>query len=268
MSEQFIDSVKKWRLDGQTVLASDYAALRAENARLTAEMEALMQPVALTQDTIREVFLRNGFTIKEGHDDLKPYVYAAANELLQLQAAALKQQSVNPSLNDVLAAALPNSHPMKYADCATCSGTGIVGHSVLCPECDGGDSVLSRVISSISGFMATIRALQKAPDVSCLQENLNAWKVLLTEFQTRRKFLSDLLAGTDPVAVSPSVSGLVEALEFYANGDHLLLAEPDDWDTCSGEPSNFLHDDAGTASVEDGSIAKAALAAHRANGGE
>lgn len=49
------------------------------------------------------------------------------------------------------------------------------------------------------------------------------------------------------------------ALKFYADGDHLLLADADAWDTCSGEPCNFLHDDAGTASVEDGSIAKAAL---------
>lgn len=49
------------------------------------------------------------------------------------------------------------------------------------------------------------------------------------------------------------------ALKFYADGDHLLLADSDAWDTCSGEPINFLHDEAGTASVEDGSIAKAAL---------
>ncbi|MDG3721567.1 hypothetical protein L5B98_05785 [Pseudomonas aeruginosa] len=61
-----------------------------------------------------------------------------------------------------------------------------------------------------------------------------------------------------------------EALEFYANGNHLLLADPDAWDTCSGEPINFLHDEAGTASVEDGSIAKQALGAAPkpvANGG-
>lgn len=54
-------------------------------------------------------------------------------------------------------------------------------------------------------------------------------------------------------------SALEAALKFYADGDHLLLADADAWDTCSGEPVNFLHDDAGTASVEDGSIAKAAL---------
>lgn len=52
---------------------------------------------------------------------------------------------------------------------------------------------------------------------------------------------------------------LEAALKFYADGDHLLLADADAWDTCSGEPINFLHDEAGTASVEDGSIAKAAL---------
>lgn len=54
-------------------------------------------------------------------------------------------------------------------------------------------------------------------------------------------------------------SALEAALKFYADGDHLLLADADAWDTCSGEPVNFLHDDAGTASVEDGSIAKAEL---------
>lgn len=65
-------------------------------------------------------------------------------------------------------------------------------------------------------------------------------------------------------APQPEQSGLVETLEYYAKGDHLLLADPDAWDTCSGEPMNFLHDEAGTASIEDGSIAKAALEAYRA----
>ncbi|GEM_PF-624491 len=62
----------------------------------------------------------------------------------------------------------------------------------------------------------------------------------------------------------PEQSGLIKALEYYANGNHLLLADPDAWDACSGEPLNFLHDDAGTASVEDGSIARVALEAYRA----
>jgi len=39
----------------------------------------------MKKDQIREIFLRNGFTIKEGQTDLKDYVYSAANELLAAQ---------------------------------------------------------------------------------------------------------------------------------------------------------------------------------------
>lgn len=37
----------------------------------------------VSNEVIRDVFLRNGFTVKEGQDDLKPYVYAAARDLLK-----------------------------------------------------------------------------------------------------------------------------------------------------------------------------------------
>ena len=66
---------------------------------------------------------------------------------------------------------------------------------------------------------------------------------------------------TPPTVQGDEVQRLREVLEFYARGDHLLLADPDAWDTCSGEPMNWLHDEEGTASVEDGSLAKAALLA-------
>lgn len=61
------------------------------------------------------------------------------------------------------------------------------------------------------------------------------------------------------VALQQRLTVAEQALKFYADGDHLLMADADAWDTCSGEPVNFLHDEAGAASVEDGSIAKAAL---------
>lgn len=64
-------------------------------------------------------------------------------------------------------------------------------------------------------------------------------------------------------ASQPDASALVEALRFYAAGDHLLLIDHGKWDTCSGEPINWLYDSAGTASVEDGSIAKEALSAYQ-----
>lgn len=36
----------------------------------------------MTNDQIREILLANGFTIKPGHNDLKPYVYGAVHALL------------------------------------------------------------------------------------------------------------------------------------------------------------------------------------------
>jgi hypothetical protein len=43
------------------------------------------------KDLIREVFLRNGFKIKDGRDDLADYVYAAAHDLLQAVPAMQKE---------------------------------------------------------------------------------------------------------------------------------------------------------------------------------
>ena len=43
------------------------------------------QPAEVTDSMIREAFLANGFTIKDGHSDLKPYVYAAARAILALR---------------------------------------------------------------------------------------------------------------------------------------------------------------------------------------
>lgn len=50
------------------------------------------------------------------------------------------------------------------------------------------------------------------------------------------------------------------ALSFYAEGSHFVLADPEAWDTVSGEPPNYYEDESNTATIEDGSIAKAALA--------
>jgi hypothetical protein len=56
------------------------------------------------------------------------------------------------------------------------------------------------------------------------------------------------------------IAMLEKALSYYADGCHLALSEPDAWDTVSGEPANFLCDEAGTATVENGTVAKCALA--------
>ena len=52
---------------------------------------------------------------------------------------------------------------------------------------------------------------------------------------------------------------LEAALQWYADGLHFDKASPDAWDTVSGEPQNWWCDEAGTATVEDGSIAAMVL---------
>ena len=63
------------------------------------------------------------------------------------------------------------------------------------------------------------------------------------------------LRAVEPVAPP----GWREALQFYADRSHFVIADADAWDTVSGEPSNFWCDN-GTATVEDGTVAKMALA--------
>lgn len=51
------------------------------------------------------------------------------------------------------------------------------------------------------------------------------------------------------------IESLRAALKWYADGEHFTKADPDAWDTVSGEPQNWWCDEAGTAVVEDGSLA-------------
>jgi hypothetical protein len=55
------------------------------------------------------------------------------------------------------------------------------------------------------------------------------------------------------------IAELETALRFYADKDHFTICDDMAWDTVSGEPSNFWCDEAGTATVEDGWVARAAL---------
>ncbi len=64
----------------EQMLAYAYAAVEAHKS---GEAAPAAQPQAAPTDArIREIFLANGFTIKEGQADLKPYVFAAAHALL------------------------------------------------------------------------------------------------------------------------------------------------------------------------------------------
>ena len=56
------------------------------------------------------------------------------------------------------------------------------------------------------------------------------------------------------------VASLRAALHWYADGRHFDKGDPCAWDTVSGEPQNWWCDEAGTAMVEDGSLAGMVLA--------
>jgi hypothetical protein len=60
-------------------------------------------------------------------------------------------------------------------------------------------------------------------------------------------------------AAQRDIENLRKALQFYAGGEHFIKSEPDAWDTVSGEPQHYWCDEAGTATVEDGHIARLAL---------
>lgn len=82
--------------------------------------------------------------------------------------------------------------------------------------------------------------------------------------------IKQALAACNPAAMAAVLAHIEEqaaeierlraALKFYAEGDHFNF-DGDAWDTVSGEPQNFWCDEAGTATVEDGTIAKLMLAA-------
>lgn len=73
----------------------------ADGERITdaARRAATPQPAQaaqaeVTDSMIREAFLANGFTIKDGHSDLKPYVYAAARAILALRPVQAEAQQL------------------------------------------------------------------------------------------------------------------------------------------------------------------------------
>ena len=63
-------------------------------------------------------------------------------------------------------------------------------------------------------------------------------------------------------AKQPDSENLRKALQFYADSEHFIKADDTAWDTVSGEPQNYWCDEAGTATVEDGHIARLALSGH------
>ncbi len=62
------------------------------------------------------------------------------------------------------------------------------------------------------------------------------------------------------IEAAREIASLRAALKWYADGEHFTKSQPDAWDTVSGEPVNWWCDEAGTAMIEDGSLAGMVLA--------
>lgn len=86
----------------------------------------------LSKNEIRGIFMRNGFTVKEGCDDLKDYVYAAAYDLLKAQEE--RHRTIEARLSSIekllSAESKPDKHepewrPMSEAPCGI--GPGGIG---------------------------------------------------------------------------------------------------------------------------------------------
>lgn len=66
----------------------------------------------LSKNEIRGIFMRNGFTVKEGCDDLKDYVYAAAYDLLKAQEE--RHRTIEARLSSIEKLLSAESKPDKH----------------------------------------------------------------------------------------------------------------------------------------------------------
>jgi hypothetical protein len=80
------------------------------------------------------------------------------------------------------------------------------------------------------------------------------------EAMTREGLHSKSRIAGELAARDIEIANLRAALKWYADGKHFSKADPDAWDTVSDEPQNWWCDEAGTAMVEDGSLAAMVLA--------
>ena len=82
-----------------------------------------LPPPVMSDAQIRDIFMTNGFTIKDGQDDLKPYVYAAARDLLAAQA--LNSVSANSAHTD-------DELTMVKSFCSDCGKRNFADHIHTC----------------------------------------------------------------------------------------------------------------------------------------
>ena len=125
------DKDDKWIADlwrqAESMLAASPTPLAPQQAAYKA-----VPGVPLTRDQIREVFMAHGFTVKEGHTDLKQYVYDAAYALLAMGSAP-KAAPGEPSYSEKWDAELGRT-AMRFVDRAGDVHPGIDDAETICAE--------------------------------------------------------------------------------------------------------------------------------------
>jgi hypothetical protein len=74
------------------------------------------QPISREQ--VREIYMRHGFVIKEGHDDLKEYVYSAADELVKAAISAQRKPLTEKEVDECWAGLMPGGYGKSIYDIA------------------------------------------------------------------------------------------------------------------------------------------------------
>lgn len=143
----------------------------AADARETAvrnAAEAGVECPSLTNDGIRSVFMAHGFTVKQGLDDLKPYVYDAARALAGV--IALKLWESQPPRLAVWFGALPESNGKQNwtAILHRADESMMDGVSIECSE------YTDRVRYTADRLRHLIGQLPEAPDILTYDSGLQA----------------------------------------------------------------------------------------------
>lgn len=205
-----------------------------------------------------------------------PFMPSHARDLLDQAAASLDGRTepcdpvlaerracaaISPNGLNISAAAMPHEVWAKYRDAILARGTGdSTPRTCRCGPDGCADSACPGRAPAETPSAWDVKALDTARTILAIEGNDRGQLTARVQLA-----VLDAMRWVEPngPAVAPSgrhiPPALVAALRFYAQRQHFVLADSDAWDTVSGEPANFWEDEANTATVEDGSIARIAL---------
>jgi len=168
----------------------------------------------------------------------------------------MSENSQTDDISSIAKAAWDEAWKLAFSD--GLSAGHPLGHSSLDCDTEWADS---EVVARIAKLVAPAPSASPAALTVDMREHLQAGMMALKEFAPDNPWVANTRAMLTGQPASPTALPLavLYALRFYASGQHFNLSDDTAWDTVSGEPVNFWCDEAGTATVEDGSIAKAVL---------